>query len=262
MGVVYRAQPKDGGPPVAVKVLQAELAADPACVEQFVREGQAASVSNHPGIVGVLDFGRSPEGTAYLVMELLEGPTLEQVLADGALEAARALVVARRIAAALEAAHVRGVVHRDLKPSNVFLDPLDFVKLADFGAAKLRLPMGQGRSAGTTGPVMGTPLYMAPEQALGQPTDERTDVYALGCILFQMVAGRPPFLGRDISEVLRLHASTPAPQAVSPYGRVTADVEAILRRALAKRPDERYASVGEMGADLERALRTLPPPEG
>jgi eukaryotic-like serine/threonine-protein kinase len=258
MGVVYRARHDETGRVVAIKVLHRELAADPRLASQFVREGRAASFANHPGIVNVTDFGKLPSGRAYLVMELVESGTLEAVLASGALPPRRAVGIARRIVAALAAAHVRGVIHRDLKPSNVFLEPEDQVKIGDFGAAKVISPMPES-TATQHGVVVGTPFYMSPEQARGQPTDERTDIYALGCILFRMISGRPPYEGETVMDIVSAHMGNPVPVVESPYAPLPDGLVSLVAKAMSKRAEDRPQSAVEMGADLDRALSALPP---
>jgi serine/threonine protein kinase len=258
MGVVYRARHDETGRVVAIKVLHRELAADPRLASQFVREGRAASLANHPGIVNVTDFGKLPSGRAYLVMELVEFGTLEAVLAAGALPPRRAVGIARRIVAALAAAHVRGVIHRDLKPSNVFLDPEDHVKIGDFGAAKVISPMPES-TATQHGVVVGTPFYMSPEQARGQVTDERTDLYALGCILFRMISGRPPYEGDTVMDIVSAHMGQPVPVVESPFGPLPDSVVSLVAKAMSKRTVDRPQSAVEMGADLDRTLATFPP---
>jgi serine/threonine-protein kinase len=258
MGIVYRARHDETGRTVAIKVLHQELAADPRLASQFVREGRAASLANHPGIVNITDFGRLPTGGAYLVMELVESETLEAVLAAGALPARRALVIARRMVAALAAAHVRGVIHRDLKPSNVFLEPDDQVKIGDFGAAKVVSPLPDS-TATQHGVVLGTPYYMSPEQARGQATDERTDIYALGCILFRMIAGHPPYEGETVMDIVSAHITHPVPQLTSPHGPLPDAVVSVVSRALEKRAQDRPQSALGMGLDLDRAIASLPP---
>ena len=251
MGVVFAAVHEPTSRRFAVKVLHAELAQDRSVAAQFVSEGRAASVANGTDTVNVVDFGVLPDGRAYLVMELVQGKTLEAVLADGPVEPRRALLVARRIAAALEATHVRGVIHRDLKPSNIFLDPLDRVKIADFGAAKVL----QAESTTTgRGIIMGTPLYMSPEQGQGLPTDESTDIYALGCILYRMIAGVVPYPGNRLVEVLMKKLSTPPPPLTSPYGHVPPSVAALVSRTLARRPEDRPPSAGAVAAEIEAIL--------
>jgi hypothetical protein len=258
MGIVYRARHDETGRTVAIKVLHQELAADPRLASQFVREGRAASLANHPGIVNITDFGRLPTGGAYLVMELVESETLEAVLAAGALPARRALVIARRMVAALAAAHVRGVIHRDLKPSNVFLEPEDQVKIGDFGAAKVISTLPDS-NATAHGVVLGTPYYMSPEQARGQATDERTDLYALGCILFRMISGHPAYEGETVMDIVTAHITHPVPRVTSPHGALPEVVESVVARAMAKRVEDRPQSALEMGLDLDRALASLPP---
>jgi serine/threonine-protein kinase len=260
MGVVYRGRHVRSDRPVALKILHKEIAADPQLAAQFIREGRAASFAKHAGIVDVTDFGRLPDGRAYLVMELVDAPTLEQAMGGKPIEPLRAVLIARKIAAALEAAHVRGVVHRDLKPANVFLDPDDNVKLGDFGAAKV-VSSTEGSNT-QLGVLVGTPFYMAPEHARGRETDERTDIYALGCILFEMVAGTVPFKGATVMEVLIQHHSAPPPPLTSPLGPVPPELEAAVHRALAKRPEERHQNPAELTADLARALAALQPPPG
>jgi len=256
MGIVYRARRDGQGPPVAVKLLNPSIASDPAMSARFVREGRAAALVNDPGVVGVSDFGQLPDGQAYLVMEIVEGRTLEEEIEQsGALPPAEAVRLAVRILAALELAHVRGVVHRDLKPSNVFLAPGGRVKIADFGAALVN----DARRSGLTDAdlVLGSPAYMAPEQALGRETDDRADLYSLGCVLYRMLSGRPPFQARTLVEVLRQQVEqAPAPVS-SPHGPLPALLVETVDRALAKSPDDRFRSAGEMRAVLEQALSHL-----
>ncbi len=260
MGIVYRGRHVDSDRLVALKVLHEEVASDPQLAAQFIREGRAASFAKHPGIVDVTDFGRSPDGRAYLAMELVDAPTLEQALGGKSIEPRRAVLIASKIAAALEAAHVRGVVHRDLKPTNVFLDPDDNVKIGDFGSAKVVSSAGAGGTQ--LGVLVGTPFYMAPEHAQGQQTDERTDIYALGCMLFEMVAGAVPFTGATVMDILIQHFSAPPPPLTSPLGPVPPVLEAAVRRALAKRPDERHQNAAELRADLAKALAACQQPSG
>jgi serine/threonine-protein kinase len=256
MGIVYRARRGGSGPPVAVKLLNPSIAFDPEMSARFVREGRAAALVNDPGVVGVTDFGTLPDGQAFLVMEWVEGRTLEETLGEGGtLSPAEAVRVVLKIASALEAAHVRGVVHRDLKPSNVFLTPQGQVKIADFGAA---LVDDHLRGATTeAGLILGTPAYMAPEQALALPTDSRADLYSLGCILFRVLTGAPPFRGAALLEVLRKQIEDEAPLVTSPHGPLPDVLVGGVARALAKRPDDRFRNAAEMRAVLELALLLL-----
>jgi serine/threonine-protein kinase len=224
---------------------------------QLLREGRAASLANHPGIVNVTDFGTSPSGRAFLVMELVDAVTLDKLLEKGALPLRRALLLGRRIASALLAAHVRGVVHHDLKPSNVFVDGRDQVKIGDFGAAKVLSTSGAEMTATQSGLVLGTPNYMSPERARGQESDERSDLYSLGCMLFQMIQGRPPFDAESLMDVLLGHLAEPMPELESPHGPVPEGVRQVVRKATAKTVDARYQSAGEIEQDLQRALSAL-----
>ena len=256
MGVVWSAFHVESGRTVAVKVLHTDVAQDARLGAQLGREGRAASLANHPGIVNVTDFGTSPSGRAFLVMELVEADTLDKLLEAGALPLRRALQVARRIAGALQAAHVRGVIHHDLKPSNVFVDPLDNVKIGDFGAARVLSHSGE-LTMTQTGLVLGTPNYMSPERARGHESDERSDLYSLGCMLFQMIVGRAPFDDDTLMDVLIGHLSTPVPEVVSMHGPVPAAVTAIVRKAMAKAVAERFQSAGEMEQELQKTLSAM-----
>ncbi len=256
MGIVYRATRDGTRTPVAVKLLKPIVAADPAMSARFVREGRAAALVNDTGVVGVTDFGTLPDGQGFLVMELVEGRTLEDVLEEsGPLAPEEAVRIVRRIATALAAAHVRGVIHRDLKPSNVFVTAGGRVKIADFGAALVQDAL---RGVATEASViMGTPAYMAPEQAQGLPTDDRADVYSLGCILFRMLSGTPPFRGGAVLEVLQKHINDRPPRVTSPRGPVPESLVACVARALAKLPDERFRSVSAMKEALDQVQRQL-----
>ena len=256
MGVVYRARREGASSPVAVKLLNPSIAYDPGMSARFVREGRAAALVNDPGVVGVTDFGTLPDGRSFLVMEWVEGQTLEESLGEGGtLPPAQAVRVVLKILAALEAAHLRGVVHRDLKPSNVFLAPGGQVKIADFGAALMDDPLrGTKTEAGL---ILGTPAYMAPEQALALPTDARADLYAVGCILFRVLSGAPPFRATAVLEVLRKQIEDTAPPVTSPHGPLPELVAGCVARALAKRPDDRFRSAAEMRTVLELALVLL-----
>jgi serine/threonine-protein kinase len=256
MGIVYRARREGSEEPVAVKLLNPSIASDPAMSARFVREGRAAALVNDPGVVGVTDFGVLPDGQGFLVMELVEGRTLEEKLEeDGALMPEEAVRITSRVATALAAAHVRGVVHRDLKPSNIFLTEGDQIKIADFGAALVEDRLRGGTAE--TSVILGTPAYMAPEQAQALPTDDRADVYSLGCILFRMLSGAPPFQAASLLEVLRKHIEDRPPRVTSPRGPLPVVLVKCVDRALTKDPDERFRSVGEMNEMLTQARRDL-----
>src|SRR4051812_28713651 len=194
MGEVYRAEHQALGRRMAVKILRAEAVRNSAA--SLLSEGRLAARARNPGIVDVTDYGLTADGRPYLVMELVEWPTLDHLLRKGALAPERAVAIARQMLDALDAAHAQGVVHRDLKPENVFVGPRDQVKIGDFGIAKVvEAPGADERPSERPRTVAGSPPYMSPEHARGLPTDRRTDIYAVGCMLFEMLTGRCPYLG-------------------------------------------------------------------
>jgi serine/threonine-protein kinase len=255
-GTVYRAEHLILEKPVAIKILHREVARDPARAAQFVIEARAACRARHPAIIDVSDFGTLPDGRAYYVMELVDAQTLAVVLERlGALDPARAVAIAVQIVEALCAAAAQGVVHCDLKPANIFVDQRDRVRLGDFGLAQIAR-IGVARDAGDAA-IVGTVHYMAPELMGGVRQDVRSDIYAVGCILFQMLIGRVPFDGHGPWDVLRRHAEDPIPDLLSPDGPMPAAVEAVVRRAMAKDPQARYQRPDEMLADLLSARRVV-----
>jgi len=278
MGAVYEGKHPVIEKRVAIKVLKPERSVDPELVQRFLNEARATSAIRHPNIVEVMDLGTLPSGAPYLVMELLEGETLgDRLDRVGKLDLSVALDFARQTASALQAAHVRGIVHRDLKPDNVFLVPdprlpdRELVKVLDFGIAKLRgewaaAPVDSmagavrrewaGAPADTlAGAVLGTPSYMSPEQCKGVPEqlDHRTDIYALGVMLYEMVCGAPPFVADELADTMTMHMSMPPPPPSSLGAEVPEEVERAILRALAKRPEDRFASMAELRAALEPA---------
>ncbi len=256
MGVVYRGEHEALAKPVAIKVLYAQMAQDPEMAGRFVREARAASRIRHPGIVDVTDFGTLPDGRGFLVMELVEGITLADVMANGALLPARAVAFAHQIATALEAAHERGVVHRDLKPANVFVDENEQVKIGDFGAAKV-VESTTEPSDTQRGTIFGTPFYMSPEHARGLETDPRSDIYSLGCVFYEMISGKVPYDGQTALDVLSQHITALVPPIRSPHGPLPELLEHVIRRAMAKRVEERYQSARELLNDLTRLQTAL-----
>src|SRR6476619_3928398 len=200
----------------AIKVLHASFTSRPDIVTRFFNEARAATAINDPGIVQIFDFGHHTDGSAYIVMELLDGEPLDHRIARGPMSVGDVLRIMRQVASALGAAHARGIIHRDLKPENIFLvrDPEvpggERAKILDFGIAKLA--SADGGSKTQTSAVMGTPTYMSPEQCRGAGhVDQRSDVYALGCVLFALLVGRPPFLAEGIGDIIAMHLREQAP---------------------------------------------------
>jgi serine/threonine-protein kinase len=259
MGVVYRAEHTLLGRDVAIKVLRRSLLEqDPHSVQRFLGEARMTARVRYPGIVAVSDVATLADGRPYLVMELLSGHSLADAVAD-ALDPVRAVQIARRIAAALQAAHDAGVVHRDLSPGNVFLLDRDAIKLVDFGAAR-RYDGNEDVPDGPPGVVFGTPWYMAPEQALGKPCDARTDLYSLGVVLYEMLAGAVPFDGETPRDVAVAHVSKPAPRVASPIDALPQQLESLVARLLRKNPDERHQTAAEVIDDLRRIESILQRP--
>jgi len=249
MAMVYRAQDTLLNRPVALKILYPELSADPLFVERFRREAQAAANLSHPNIVPVFDWG-ADAGTYFIVMELIEGTSLDEVLrATRVLSPARAVNIATQVAAALGYAHRSGVVHRDVKPGNILITSDNQVKVTDFGIAQA---VSSEDQLVVEGSVMGTATYFSPEQAEGAVVDGRSDVYSLGVVLFQMVCGRPPFIGDTPVEVSSQHVNSVVPSPTTFKPDVPNDLDAIIMHALAKSPGQRYQSADEFRADLLR----------
>jgi len=250
MGVVYAAYDDRLEREVAVKTLS-DRDVDPSSRERFLREARVAASLNHPNVCQVYEVGEE-NGRGFLAMELLEGEPLSARIERGPVDAAAAVAIAQALLAALGALHERGVVHRDVKPSNIFLTPHG-VKLLDFGVASRRVldPDSAATSMTIAGAIVGTPQYMAPEQTLGQPVDPRTDVFAAGLVLFEMLTGRKAFRGPSALQVAHAIACEPAP-AID--GAPDA-LNTIVQRALAKRAQDRYPGAAAMAAELEAAMR-------
>jgi serine/threonine-protein kinase len=267
MGVVYLAEHKLLGRKVAIKVLRPELSVNDEIVGRFFNEARASALIGHPGIIEVLDFGHHANGSAYLVMEHLAGENLrERLERAGRLPEKQALTLARQVAAALAAAHGAGIVHRDLKPDNLFLvrDPEvaggERVKVLDFGIAKLSASAAVTVYRTRTGAVMGSPVYMSPEQCRGSGrVDERTDLYSLGCVLFEMVCGRPPFVADGAGELISMHLgwAPPSPRELAP--EISEGLAALIERLLRKHVDERPASMAEVTRTLEELAGSRDP---
>lgn len=255
MGLVYRAEHRMLRKPFALKILRSELLAEsPHFSEWFLREARAAAQVRSSWVVDVSDFGVLPDGRPYLAMELLSGSSLESILrGEGAMPHSRAVDFALRIARALEATHAAGVVHRDLSTNNVVVEN-DAVKLVDFGAAMV-VDSDDLQDEGDR--VLGTPHYMAPERARDGSADQRTDLYALGVMLYEMFTGDPPFYGDDVIEIVRGHLRKPVPNPDSPYGELPPMAHEVLGRLLAKKPDDRYPNATVARAALEQLSRVV-----
>jgi len=252
MAQVYLARDRALDRPVAVKELVPEFATDPSFVERFRREAQAAANLSHPNIVGVYDWG-AQDGTYFIVMEYIDGPSLSKVLrTEGPLHPRRAAEIASEVAAGLGFAHSRGVVHRDVKPGNVLLTRSGESKVTDFGIARAMSSADEDLTQ--AGSVMGTATYFSPEQAQGLPVDPRSDLYSLGVVLYELVAGRAPFTGDSPLAIAYKHVQdAPAPPSTH-ISDLPAGLEAIIMKLLSKRPEDRYASAEDLRADLNRFL--------
>jgi len=257
MGEVYRARDKRLGREVAVKVLPVASSTDPDRLRRFEQEARAAGALNHPNLLAVFDTGQH-EGNPYVVFELLDGVTLRQRLGPGALPVRKAVDFAVQIAQGLAAAHEKGIVHRDLKPENLFVTKDGRVKILDFGLAKLRptldpdAPRTEGGSDSTAtgaGVVLGTVGYMSPEQVRGDPADHRSDIFAFGSVLYEMLSGRRPFSGETAAEVMT--AILKEDPAELTKADVSPGLEQVVRRCIEKRPEERFQSSRDIGFALE-----------
>ncbi len=261
MGVVYRARDTLLKRDVALKLIQPKLSEDPGSRSRFLRECQAAAAINHPGIATIYEAGETDEGWLYLASELIEGVTLKTRIGEGAIPPDEVIDLGIQLTQALAAAHAAGAVHRDIKPGNLMLTPDGRLKVLDFGLARLTArsrPEDDDEETMTqtsAGLVMGTPAYMSPEQASGMDVDARTDIFATGCVLYEMVSGRSPFKSGSVPATLRRVLVEDPPPLESSVDRLPAGLDEVLRRALAKERDERYATAGEMADEL-KALRT------
>src|SRR3989442_9297269 len=265
MGDVYLAQDTRLGRNGALKILPADVAADESRMNRFVQEAKAASALNHQNIITIYEIGEA-KSTHYIATEFVDGVTLRQKIRQAALSASEALDVAIQVCSALAAAHEAGIVHRDIKPDNIMLRGRDgFVKVLDFGLVKLTEP--QSEATDTTaltaipetepGILMGTVTYMSPEQARGLGVDSRTDVWGVGCVLYEMLAGRPPFAGETKTDLLAaiIKAAPPPLSRVAP--ETPARLEEIVAKALEKDREDRYQGVKDMLVDLRRLKRRI-----
>ena len=256
MADVFRGTDVRLGRDVAVKVLRADLARDPSFQARFRREAQAAASLNASTIVPVFDTGTDDSGVPYIVMEFIDGRTLREVLTEeGRLLPQRALEVTADVCAALEAAHAAGIVHRDIKPGNVMLNRAGDVKVMDFGIARAA---ADSSAMTQTAAVIGTAAYLSPEQARGEHVDARSDLYSTGCLLYELITGGPPFTGDSPVAVAYQHVRED-PTPPSAYDEtLSTEVDAVVLKAMAKNPANRYQSAGEMREDLLRAAAGEP----
>jgi eukaryotic-like serine/threonine-protein kinase len=255
MARVYLAEDLQTKRAVAVKILNPDIAKDQVARERFLREIEVAASIGHPNVVQVLDAGERPNGTPYIVLEFLHGESLGELLRrDGHVEAAFTVPMMAWAASALAAAHRAGIIHRDVKPDNLFLvgergAPYS-LKVVDFGMAKLT----EASSLSQTGTALGTLAYIAPEQAIADPVDARTDVYGLGVVIYRMVTGRLPFEAGEDARLVAQHLfmHPPLPSLLEPT--VDPRLEAVILTAIRKRPENRYSTMTALGEDLERIL--------
>ena len=261
MGRVYRAEQSVLGRTVAVKIIHPHLLADENAALRFLTEARAASQLNHPNSIAVYDFGRTPQGQPYLVMEFLKGKDLARVVhEEGLLPLPRIVNVLTQVLSALSDAHDLGIIHRDLKPENVILEPLrrggDFVKVLDFGLAKLRADARAPTGVTSPGIVCGTPDYMAPEQGRGDPIDGRSDLYSVGIMLFQLLTGRLPFEADSPTQVVMMHLTVPPPdpRELARHRHIPDCFAEVVFKALRKEAAARYQDAIEFSDGLKEAL--------
>ena len=262
MGSVYQAADSQmSNRIVAVKVLAPHLVSDDKQVLRFEQEARAANQLRHPNTISVIDFGRDPAGHIFMVIEFLTGETLTNVLRKGPMDPSRAMIMMRQVCKSLAEAHAKGIIHRDLKPDNIFVCEIygekDFIKVIDFGIAKF-LESG-GQELTQAGKMFGTPRYLSPEQAQGLPLTGASDLYALGVILFEMLAGRPPFVAEDPIAVAIKHVQETPPtfDEVAPGVDVPDELDHLVFKLLAKKAANRHQSAEEVVASLDLALAAL-----
>jgi len=261
IGIVYRARHTMLNKRVAVKILRSELARDPTFVERFLIEAKAGSSVDNPHVINISDYGQLPDGTAYIAMDYIDGQPLSELLHTcSRVPLPRLISIAKQIAEGLQSAHDQDIIHRDLKPDNLILtqrpDAQDFVTIVDFGIAKV---MGLTNHLTLAGMMYGTPHYMSPEQAEGKPVDHRSDIYALGIILFEMACGNVPFQGENPMVVISKHIYQEPPVLREIAPEVHPELEAIVVRCMAKVPADRYASMREVWSELDAIEKELTP---
>jgi serine/threonine-protein kinase len=265
MGAVYRSTHVLMEKTVAIKVLHPALAADDKIVARFSREARAASRISHPHALNVTDFGESDNGIVFLVMEYLHGKTLKEVIhEDGPMPLPRVVEIIRQVCGALEAAHGEGVVHRDLKSDNIMLVDVsgggDWAKVLDFGIAKITEKVGQDPALTAPNLIIGTPQYMSPEQcSQASEIDARSDIYSLGIILFEMLVGHVPFTGESPTAIMMKQLQDAPPSILEERKDLPSAVGRVVTRALAKRPEDRFQTVGELSESLAQSAEDMTP---
>ncbi len=279
MGVVYKGRQHLMDRIVAIKMLRAQHVSDSMSVKRFQQEGKACCLLNHPHVITIYDFGVSPTGQPYMVMDFLEGVSMADIIKqDGQVSVERSIRILMQACEALDHAHRLGVVHRDLKPSNIMLidydGEKDFVKVVDFGVAKINSPNDvEAQRLTQVGEVCGSPVYMSPEQCMGYELDNRSDIYSMGVVMYETLTGKLPLLGKTMVDTMSKHISEPPP----PFSEARPDLyiperlEAVIMKALAKDPEQRHQTMDDLARDLDMAiprpgrsqvLRTTPLEEG
>ena len=257
MGVVYEGRQPLIGKRVAVKVLLPNLSNEKELVDRFLAEARAVNEIRHRGIVDIFSFGQLPDGAHYFVMEFLDGEAFDTIIKRGPIPIGEALQYLEETLDALDAAHSSGIIHRDIKPSNLFLVAArrgrPYVKLLDFGIAKLGAAEGQSTPQTRASVIIGTPDYLAPEQARGKPIGPQTDLYSLGVVMFELFTGRLPFEDRALGSLLLAHMTEAPPRVDQVAPAIPASLAAIVDRCLAKRPEERFPSMEALRVALSRS---------
>jgi len=259
MGRIYQAHDVPNNRIIALKVLHPHLVEDESARKRFEREAKAAIHLRHPNLLMVHDYGFSKEGLPFIAMEYLDGEVLQKLLSlDGPLEVRRFLTIFLQVCSALQHAHSNRVIHRDVKPANIMLIKVDhnsdLVKIVDFGIAKIVRPDGKAsQSLTATGDVFGSPFYMSPEQCLGADLDPRSDIYSLGCVMYESICGHRPFEGPNALSTMQMQVTTNARKFLD-TAAVPPQIEAVIMRCLEKDPKQRYQSAKELGQELERLL--------